>query len=471
MLPGVYESVKDGGLGILPPSNSGTFGIVGAAAQGDNNSIYILNSPAGAEDIFDQGTMVERILDAFANGATKILAVKADPTEGTAAEKGTPAADGDNTSTGTVTTTGTPKNDRNYKLVITDAGTNGSIAGGGVRIKISQNGGITYGSEIILPASSPQTIALGNGTNAVLTDNATPAGSFVEDDFWTWACTEAKPTTQKVLDAIEVVAASNEITWIHVCDASDNTFWASISALNAELKLKHRYIAFFLEAEPPAADDTANDWVADLLAESTTFFDYDVKVVAAYGLFTDRHNNAQLRNAGGVNCGLRATGKICESVGWVGGKPIKNCLGIYPTDLNDGHIETLEEQGRYATVRLWDDYGFRMTSGRMMAPLTSDFQYDENLLPLYKAVKLVRRVQIAYVNSLGGEGGLIAFQKSSEAVLKAMVADEIIDGYEFSIPAGQNIVGTGKLKVHIGVVNKGVMREIEPVFGLINSAA
>lgn len=470
-LPNVQEVIKDGGLGLISPANSGVFGIAGAAYTGNNEEIYILNDPSTAEDTFEAGSMLERILDAFANGATKILAVRADPTGGTAAEKGTPSPDGSNTSTGTVTTTGVPKNDRDYKLVITNGGADGSLAGGGVKIKISKNGGLTYDDDVTLGSSSPQTVSLGNGTNAVLTDHATPAGSFVKNDFWTWLCTEAKPTTQKVLDAVEVLGENNEIAWIHVCDATDSTFWASISTLNATLKTNHKYIFFVLESDRPTSSETTDQWITAVNSDSASFFDSDVLICAGWGLLTDRNGVAVIRNGGGVVDGLFAKARVHESIGWVGGIKVTNMLRLFPTDLSEAQIGTLDETGRYATFRFWPGQGFRATNGRAMATLTSDYRYIESTRTLYKAVKQVRINATPFVNSVADVSGLIALQKTCEAPLEAMKSAGEIEGFEVLIPAGQDIVGTGIVKVQLSIIVKGIMRTITLTFGLTKALA
>jgi hypothetical protein len=471
-LPNVNEAIKDGGLGMIAPANSGVFGIVGNASAGNNEEIYILNDPATAEDTFEAGSMLERINDAFGTpGATKIIAVRADPTGGTAAASGTTTPDGSNTSTGTVTTSGTPKSDRDFKLIVTSGGVDGSIVGGGVKIKISQNGGSTYNDVVSLGSSSPQTVALGNGSNVVLTDHATPASSFVADDSWTWECTEAKPTTQKVLDAVEILAENNEIAWIHVCDATDGTFWASISTFNAELKLKHKYIRFLLESDRPTSSETTDQWITALNSDSAAFFDKDVVVNAGWGFYTDRNGNKVIRNGAGIIDGLRAQGKVNESIGWVGGKPVKPMLSLYPTDLSEAQIETLDETGRYATFRFWPGHGFRATGGRTMASITSDYQYDEYLAVLYKGVKLVRTAAVPFVNSVADTAGLIALQKTCEAPVDSMVSNDEIDGFEVLIPAGQNVVSLGEVKVQLTMVVKGIMRTISITFGLGKLAA
>ena len=463
MLPGVYETIKDGGLGLISAANAGVFGIVGNASSGVAGQIYYLNDPATAEATFGYGTLLERILDAFANGATRILAIKADPTGGTAAANGSVTHQVSGTSSGTCTLTGTPKADRDCKVLITSGGATGAIGGGGVKIKISKNGGISYGDEITLPASSPQTIDLGQGTSVVLTDNATPAGSFVIDDYWTFGPREAKPTTGNALAAAEALAVNDEVNWVHVTDVTDNTFWASLSSFCATLLSQHRYIFFITEAAKPTSTTAA--WVTSSVSAASAFFQERVMVWLGWGLLTDRHGDAMVRNGAGVIDGLLASAKVQESIGWVGGFPINNMLSHFPQNLTDAQIETLD-QARYGTFRFWPGHGFRVTNGRLMASLTSDFRYVETLRVINKAVKLVRVAAIPFVQAVADAAGLIAFQKSLEAPLEQMKSDDEIDSFQILIPTGQNILSTGTVNVQLTIVSKGIMRIINLVFGL-----
>lgn len=467
-LPNVYEEIKDGGLGLIAPANAGVFGIVGNASQGNNEEIYILNDPATAEDTFEAGTLLERILDAFGNGATKILVVKADPTDGTAASYTDPTAGSGNSGTGTVvkpTTPGTPNSDRDFKIVITDGGVDGSLAAGGVKIKISQNGGLTYGDDITLASSSPQTIDLGNGTTVEFTDNETPEGSFVKDDYWTLSSTEAKPTTQKVLDAVEVLGENDEVAWIHVSDATDETFWASISTYNAELEAKHKYIYFVMESDRPTDSETTDQWITTLQTASSLYFEKRVMVCAGWGLLTDRNGEALIRNGAGIVDGLTARAKVQESIGWVRGFKVNNMLSLYPTDLTEAQIDTLD-QARYATFRFWPGHGYRVTNGRMMATQTSDYRYLETLRVVNKAVKLVRSAAVPFVQAVADAAGLIAYQKSLENPLEQMKTDNEIVGYELLIPAGQDVTSTGEVLAQLTVIPVPIMRKLTIVFGL-----
>jgi hypothetical protein len=470
MLPGVNETIRDGGLGIISAARSGIFGLVGNASLGTAEQIYILGDPATAENTLEAGTLLEAVLDAFANGASKIIAVKTDPTGGTAAANGTVTHKTGGTSTGTCTVTGTPKNDRSFKVVITSAGATGGLVGGGVKIKISKNGGISYGDPITLSAASPQTISLGNGTSVVLTDNGTPAGSFVLDDYWTWSCTEAKPTNAKLLDAAEIAAQSDEIEWIHVSDETDSTLWAALSTLNATLETGHKYIGFMVEAIGPTSSQTADQWVAAGQAAIASYFDDSVMVVKSYGILTDRNGEALVRNCAGNADGLLAQAKVHQSIGWVGGFPVNNMLSLYPADITDAHIDTLDE-ARYMTFRFWPGHGFRCTHGKTAAPLTSDFQFFEFRRTLNKGVKLVRMACIPFVESVADKAGLVALQKMAETPLDRMKADGEVDGYGVLIPSGQDITGTGQVRVQVTIVVKGIMRTISLTFGLAKASA
>jgi hypothetical protein len=126
-LPNVQEVIKDGGLGVISTANAGVFGMEGNASAGTVETLYAIGDPATAEDTFEAGTLVERILDAFANGATRIIACRVD-TAGTPP----PFPSG----TGTVTTTEPQK--RRFQTQDRRRHDNGSLTAGGIKIKISR---------------------------------------------------------------------------------------------------------------------------------------------------------------------------------------------------------------------------------------------------------------------------------------------------------------------------------------------
>ena len=46
-----------------------------------------------------------------------------------------------------------------------------------------------------------------------------------------------------------------------------------------------------------------------------------------------------------------------------------------------------------------------------------------------------------------------------------------IEGFEVLIPSGQDIVGTGEVKVQLSIIVKGIMRKITLIFGLTKALA
>lgn len=464
-LPGVNETIKDGGMGIIPP-NAEVFGIVGNAGAGTVEQLYIIGSPTEALDTFGSGTLLEKIRDIYsvANAPSKVYAVRADPTGGTAADFGTPVADGSNTSTGTVVTSGVPTEDRLYSLLITDAGVDGSIVGTGIKVKISENGGLTYGEERSLGSTSPEVITLDNGEIITLTDNATPAGSFVLDDSWTWRCTEAKATTANVLAAFDVVAAEAEVGRILVAEAVDSTFAASISTKLTALNALHQYVTVMLESDPPDIGEATATWVTSQPTEWDTFFNYRILVVPGMGYFTDITGATVVRNASGLFCGLRGSADVQESIAHVRRFPLNNVVGVYPDDLTVAQIEVLYD-ARLTCLRYWDGNGYRCVAGRMLATATSDFQRWEWVEALYKGVRLVRAKAIAWVEGPADADSLGAFQEDLKAPLENMKVMGEIDDYTLTV-LDTDVLGTGEVAVELTIVVVGIIKTISLTFGL-----
>lgn len=466
-LPNVFEQIKDGGLGLAAPALARVFGAVGNCSKGTVEQIYAFNDPDTLEDTLGQGTLVDQLLSAFANGARRVKAVRCDVTGGTAADPGTVVDDVGNTGTGTAEATGTPTNDRDFRAVCTVSGGVGTA-----KVKLSYDGGVSYGEELLLVETLPgppkaAELDLGNGSKIKFTDAITvPEGSFVVNDAWTWQCSEAKPTTEKRLDAIDVIVEDLEIWWVHVTDVSDETDWASISTLRGELLTKHVYLDFLMEGDRPGAAETTDQWVIALQASSAGFYDYGIAVNAGWLLYVDRNGYSVIRNGAGIVSGLRASkSKVCESIGWVRGYPVRGALGLFPTDLKNSHIETLDI-ARYVTFRFFQGYGYRVTNARQMATETSDYRYGETVETVFKAVRLVRTAAMPYIEALADEAGLIAYQKSIESPLEMMLDDGEITGYELSIPPGQDIHGTGEVKAYLTIIPVAIMRKLTIEFAL-----
>ena len=63
-LPGYYPEIKDGGLGVLPPSLAGLFCLVGASEQGTTD-VKFTGDIGDILDEYGYGILTEHAYDAF----------------------------------------------------------------------------------------------------------------------------------------------------------------------------------------------------------------------------------------------------------------------------------------------------------------------------------------------------------------------------------------------------------------------
>jgi len=458
-LPGVSETIVDGGLGILPP-NAQIQGVVGNSAYPTAEEIVILGSPREAINLLVTGTALEKILDIFAvrNAPSKVYYVKPDMTGAAAADDGV-ATQTSGTGNATCVSGGTPTCDRHFRLVVTQ-GASADVVNG--KYRLSDNEGHTYGDEKSFPASGSP-ITLPDGATITFTNSGTPP-ELVVDDVWQLWVKESKATTAKILDAITVLTNDRDVTRVYVTEGVDATFAASVSTGNAVLLANHQYITWVLEAITKTSAQTTAEWITAIRAEWASYYDYTVCVNAGFGFVADIRGNVRWHNLGGILCGLRGSAKVHESIGWVRGFPIPVITGLYPIDLSDTQIETLHDD-RFTVFRYWDGHGFRCVRVPMMHTETSDFQRLEWVEVLYKAVRLVRAKAIPWVEGTGAPEDLIAFQEDIKQGPENMkTAGEIYD-YALSI-LDSDVLGTGELPAHIVIQPTSIIKNISLTFGL-----
>jgi hypothetical protein len=473
-LPGVYETINDGGLGVIPP-NPQIQGIVGNCSSGDVEEVKVVGSPTEARSTFGPGSLLEKILDIFSvpGAPSKVYAVRADPTGGQAAASTDIVQSG--TGNATTETGGTPTSDRHYMLKVTE-GADDDVADG--KYQLSVNGGLTYGSEKSFPASATP-ITLPNGGTITFTNSATPP-ELVEGDTYAWRTTEVKATTEKMIDAVEKLTEEKDVVRVYVAEGVDNTFGASISTLKASLIALHQYVTFVLEAEGPAQDQATDNWLSATAEPDpagspqprkdwATFEDYTIGVCCGFAYIADIEGNVLIRNLGGVLCGLRCSAAVHESVGWVRKFPVSNIVALYPRDLTDALIETMYDD-RFIMFYYVDGNGFRCVEARMMAAETSDFQRLEWLETLYKAVRLTRAKALSWVEGPADPAGMIAFEKDiSQPAENMKVLGEIQD-YELAV-LETDVLGTGEIAAELVIQPIGIMKTIRLTFGLGRVAA
>jgi len=351
-LPGYYPEILDGGLGVMPPSLAGLFGVVGVSQKGSTNVKFAID-PDDVEEEYGLGTLTEHVVDAFSNKAAQIgirRCVDGEISAITHKEYGGTDSGGDaSVATGYLSGAVSPASDRSFIILITASGDADDT-----RYKLSRNGGITWGPEtkFIVTAEGPprkSKIDMGNGTYIEFTEVASPNqdDSFVAGDEYRWSTTEAKASTSAILDAVQYLidwtdpngGQGFEYIYVSGLPPVDRTkiniasFWAGLATAAGNLwTQEYRPIWIMLNA-PPMYDDgseTADDWIALLAQTSAENRNVRLSVNAGYSLLTDPGGETQVRAIGGCLAGLVSAAKLHHSVGWVRYMSLANSVAVYP---------------------------------------------------------------------------------------------------------------------------------------------
>ncbi|MBD3285804.1 hypothetical protein GF359_05020 [candidate division WOR-3 bacterium] len=367
-LPGYYPEVLDGGLGVMPPSLAGLFGVVGVSQKGETDIRFAAN----ADDVVDAyglGSMTERISDAFASGAWQIGIRRALPTTDGSISAITHKVYGDPDTGGNATTdkgmhTGVtnPYNSRKFRIRIIKGGDISSAT-----YKLSRNDGISWGPEtkFTATASGVSKIDIGNGTYIEFTEGSPAEDSFVAGDEYRWSTTEARASTAALEEAIEDILdwadpnTGQGVEYLYVAALPPVTqnktnikaFWTSICT-KAETLWTQEARPVWVIVDVPSLEDadgceTIDEWITLLNSVSAEYRHVRLCVNAGFALLTGAAGCAygsmisgtaqpsvasqpQVRPVGGSLAGLAAGAKLHHSVGWVRYMNIPNAVTIYP---------------------------------------------------------------------------------------------------------------------------------------------
>lgn len=389
-LPGYYPEILEGGLGVMPPSLAGLFGVVGVSQKGTTDVKFAGNSDDVVAE-YGLGSMCERIFDAFASGAWQIGIRRALPTSDGSPTQDTPVTP-TNKTYGNPTAGGlaqasvmlhsgvtNPYNTRKFKIKI--------IKGGGIKkvtdpanpvevvtYKLSRNNGISWGPETKFtythdagtPSRPACSIDLGNGTYIqFLEDDTTPQNSFVAGDEYWWETTEARANNDSLGDAIEDLLdwtdpnTGQGVEYLYVAalpkvtqnKANIKAFWTAIATKVETLWTQETRPCWVIVDAPSLEEadgcETIDEWIDLLNSVSAEYRHVRLCVNAGFAYLTGAPGvnygsmiedtvqpsigtQPQVRPAGGCLAGLAAGAKLHHSIGWVRYMNIPNAVTIYP---------------------------------------------------------------------------------------------------------------------------------------------
>lgn len=338
------------------------------------------------------------------------------------------------------------------------------VTGGGRNegtYKLSLDGGDSWDAVRTIPVDG--VIPVGN-TGAVITAGE---GDLTVGDMFSFVLNAPVPSISAVMTAIEQPLSLYDVESVYVVGPSDGTDWAAMGAMADTLWNAHRPTYFRAEARLPYYGEGLDSWVSDLVAEVSGFSHRFVTVCAAFGEVSDTTGKRLTRNWAGLLAGRVMAIPVMRAAGRVRDGGISQ--GSLPDDFTSAHQVMLEKAGyvtakRYAGLSsaYWGD-------GRTLADPTSDYQYEEVVRTVFKAV---RKARIAALKSMydeagdaflvGSAAGINYLKTNIETALSTMVAavPSEMAGAVVEIPPGQDIVNNG-VAVMITLIGLPIIRSIK----------
>ena len=286
-------SIGDGGLGVSrqlarPPA------LVGCSGSGTAATAYLAASYEDAIATFGYGKLTALAAEYFGAVGGPLVMVKA--TSSTAGSASSVTAAGTSTAVMTVSTS-TAVDDFRVKIKVTRAAAD--LAAVTAAVRVSLDGGITYGEEIAVPLSG--VLSLTNTGLAVTWAD----GTFVIND--TFAFTATAPiwdTTAlgAALDALEATTYDHEFIHVaeHVTGATVGTLNTSISDLEAA----NTFRWWLAGTRDQSSGESVSTWQGVLLGVSPGFSAFTSRHGAVCASFAE-HDDATW------NCSMR------RNVSWV----------------------------------------------------------------------------------------------------------------------------------------------------------
>jgi hypothetical protein len=473
MTQDVTIEVEDGGLGILPATADDVSAVIGCSSQGDTFKILATTEIDALVEEYGDGPLVEAAAFSIQATGAPVLAVRC-PSD-TAGANSAVTKTGAGTSVGTLT--GTPNDDFDGIVLVVKGGTIGTA---GASIRVSLDGGQTYGPEVALGTATSYAIP-----RSGLTVNFA-AGTLIAGNTYTWTSTAPAWAIGDVQDAFAALAASvREFSFAHLVGAMTAANGVTLDTGLTALANAYRFTGLLGSARDFGGADTDEaDWIDAISSDFASFESKRVSVSAGHYLTTSPVSGRMYRRPLSFAAAARLAGRpVHEDLG----KVRTGSLAGITYSTTDGKIYHDErttpglDAARFLTARtIIGRPGLFVTNSNMMAPPGSDFVWWQYRRVIDKAAKIAREVLLDYLNSdvrLNPATGLILEKDALdlESRLRSAYRDGIVaKGHASAVTAKvsriDNIVSTKTINVTIRVVPLGYLKSIAVSLGFTNPA-
>jgi hypothetical protein len=461
-LPDVRNAILDGAMGVSGADATGRFAAIGVAAN-YGQGIMIFTDPAAVSAALGDGPLRDLLVSALSVAKTTVYAIALEGTIPGTLSAVTPGAE--NTGAGSITVSGNPRNEYDITIEILSSG---SLNSATFRAVID---GLP-GKRLTVPAS-PGAYEI-PGTGITLTFS----GTFAEGDTYTFCATEPSATNGEVLSAVDAILdAKVEIEWIAVAGVSSAPLWSALAVKAEGAAEIFQYLFFIAQARYKAGNETLDQWVSALTGpERGTVASVRLQVCAGWIEEADAHGQIDIRGLIGTYCGKLAGRKVHQGPDAVRYGGITAATALKPDGINDGHIEALKNAGYVTARQIIGLNGIYVTTGQMMCEEGSDYDLVERRRVMDKACRLIRKAQLFSLNDavkVGKDGspeGIKMLLAQSESPLKIMATEEEITSGTVTVPEGQNILSTKKIKFKVRIIPLGKLSYIENEIAYSNPA-
>ncbi|MCE9501536.1 MAG: DUF2586 family protein, partial [Leptospira sp.] len=283
--PDVLTYHKDGGINFneFPPDR--IHAKVGVAEGGVANQIYLMSNYNQAKNLFVKGPLCDSLKQYFEEfdqnkGQKPVPVLCVRPANDTAGSIASPVDGEDNTGEAAApTTAGTPTGTRSVILKFTIAGAHATA-----EYRKSTDGGLTFGSPIVTPASGSP-ISLDVGVTTTFVNSSTPANTFKVGDTWTFEITGPTATTSAKLTAIEALMDEYRLNWIHLVGGLVRSVAVSIAAILEEMRTAKKLPTFIILEGVGYVSGSVSDFYQALLDQWDPLQQDRVCIVTAEGKY------------------------------------------------------------------------------------------------------------------------------------------------------------------------------------------
>lgn len=267
---------------------------IGTAETGEPNKVYKISNYNQAKNIFTKGELVDSLRQYFeefdeslGQTAVPVLCIRLE--NDVAGSVNTPTLNRTKGNHATASVSGTPTGSRVVKLKFTKGD-----ACGVAEYRKSLDGGITYASPLVTPASG-QPISLDVGVSITFVDYSIANESFQVRDEWTVVINAPGASNFSRLTALEKLKYEYDAYWIHILGESSRSFAVSVNSLLNQFEQAHHPCFAILEARKKGNSETIPQYYESLLEEWDPFYSDKIAIVVSEG----RYIAGGVENAGG----------------------------------------------------------------------------------------------------------------------------------------------------------------------------